>query len=103
MAKWLGPGVLTAKGKDYGYGKDIPKDLLSKKRLKTFIDKGYIGDLPEAIDLEALRSEHITALEKEVKTLKKENSTLKGSNTKLKTENADLKTVITEIDKGGGK
>lgn len=96
MVQWIGPGVLTTKGKDIGYGEDIPKDLLSKTRLKTFVEKGYIGDLPEKIDLEALRSEHITALEREVKTLKKENATLKGINTKLKKE-------LDASSKGGAK
>lgn len=40
---WLGRGVLTHEGKDYGFGKELPESL-SKKSLASLKKKGLVGD-----------------------------------------------------------
>ena len=63
-----------------GYGDDIPKGAIGKKRLETFKELGYIGDIIENIaehpEVRALkeqirrRDDKIEALEKSTEKLK---------------------------------
>ena len=64
-----------------GYGDDIPKGAIGKKRLETFKELGYVGDIieniaehPEVRALKAVisrRDEKIKELEAQIEELKK--------------------------------
>ncbi len=46
--QWIGNGVLTIEGKDYGYGEVIPEDALTDERIEHFKKVGKIGTIPIA-------------------------------------------------------
>ena len=91
--KWLGPGYFG----NIAPGEEMPK--IDPKRLEKFIKAGKVGDIPEKIDPESIKSERIDDLEKENAKLKKENAKLKNKVKSFEKEIADLVKVSKKKDK----
>lgn len=71
--KWIGNGVVSIKGKDYGYGDDLPKDV-DKKSLKTWKEDGLVGNVIQTV----VDDPKTAALEKQIEVLTAENEDLKA-------------------------
>lgn len=113
--KWIGEGVFTWKGKDIKYGEEMPKDV-PKERIMALAEKEKVGDIPEKINHEKLKSGAINELKKQNTDLLAENEflkkkskkgkfvdELKNQNTDLLAENESLKKELEDLKKGDDK
>lgn len=94
--KWIGTGVLSVKGKDYGYGDDIPTKGISPERIAQLKKKGKIGEVPVAgPSPEIARLNARTAeLEAIVKAAQKGMEELEAEGKKLADDNAALRAEL---------
>lgn len=100
--QWIGDGVFSHEGKDYGYGDELPENI-NKKTLKRLEKLGCVGDIPKAIkpvnvDLQAKETE-IEQLKEEQLGLLRANDELQKDHDALKTSNDELQKKLEKLEK----
>ena len=98
---WLGRGVISIDGKEYGQGVPIPVDKMDKATLKNQIAKGNIGEKirpVEANDLETVNANLVGELEESQKA----NADLTKQLEESQKANADLTKQLDEATKPPG-
>ena len=79
---WIGRGCLRVGKKFYGYGEEVPLDLIPNEKVEELTKSGELGVVPEVYD----PSKHLEGRIKE----------LEAANRKLKKEVKELKPAAKE-------
>jgi len=103
--QWIGKGVFNWKGKDYGYGEELPDDIDSKV-IARYRKEGCIGEVHSPLvlnpEIQVLTTK-VEALIAEIEEQEDQIATLEKNNTLLESQNLNLQAELEKLRTKGKK